>query len=180
MAKANLRDTGFVHSTCFWYHKALKERKDVFLKPIFNQKLGSRWLPNANEIYTKNMKCTWPTRKFCVGYPLHLYSTDWRRGLALGVTQILGLASEIGVGGNTKIYQHVGISHAKFWRWVHCPTPTPDARYFALQWNIGLRLWGYGYGRREDIVLLDFCVIQMGMAESIVCRTCGIINKEQQ
>ena len=39
------------------------------------------------------MKCTWPTRKFCVGYPLHLYSTDWRRGLALGLTQNLGLAS---------------------------------------------------------------------------------------
>ena len=29
-----------------------------YLKPIFHQKLGSRWLPNANEIYTKNMKCT--------------------------------------------------------------------------------------------------------------------------
>ena len=22
----------------------------------------------------------------------------------------------------------------------HCPTPTPDARYFASQWNIGLRV----------------------------------------
>ena len=36
----------------------------------------------------KNMKCTWPKRKFCVGYPLHLYSTDWLWGLASGVTQI--------------------------------------------------------------------------------------------
>ena len=34
---------------------------DVNLKPIFHQKLGSRWLPNANETYTKNMKCTCPT-----------------------------------------------------------------------------------------------------------------------
>ena len=31
------------------------------LKPIFHWKLGLRWLQNANEIYTKNMKCTWPT-----------------------------------------------------------------------------------------------------------------------
>ena len=71
----------------------------------------------------------------------HLYSTDWRRGLASGVTQILGLASgvtQILALGNAKIYQHVGISNAKFWRRGHCPTPTPDARYFALQWNIGL------------------------------------------
>ena len=78
----------------FWWN--------IGLKPIFHQKLGSRWLPNPNEIYTKNMKCTWPTRKFCIGYPLHLYSTDWRRGLASRVMQILGLASGIGVGVTPK------------------------------------------------------------------------------
>ena len=57
--------------------------------------------------------------------------------------QILGFAS-----GKTQIrgfvlaprYQHVGIPKAKFWRRVHCHTPTPDARYFASQWNIGLKL----------------------------------------
>ena len=100
------------------------------LKPIFHRKWGSRWVPNANEIYTKNMKCTWPMPVFCVGTQSNLYSTDWRRGLASGKTQILAL-------GNAKIYQHVGISNAKFWRRGHCPTPTPDARYFASQWNIG-------------------------------------------
>ena len=31
------------------------------LKPIFHWKLGLRWLQNANEINTKNMKCTCPT-----------------------------------------------------------------------------------------------------------------------
>ena len=62
----------------------------------------------------------------------HPYSTDWRLRLASGLTQILAL-------GNAKIYQHVGISNAKFWHWGYCPTPTPDARYFALQLNIGLR-----------------------------------------
>ena len=39
------------------------------LKPIFHWILGLRWQPNANEINTKNMKCTWPTRKFCVWNP---------------------------------------------------------------------------------------------------------------
>ena len=50
------------------------------------------------------MKYTWPTAAFCVGTQRNLYSTDWRRGLALGLTQILGLASGVwrrgfGVGG---------------------------------------------------------------------------------
>ena len=81
----------------------------------------------------KNMKCTWPTPVFCVGTQRNLYSTDLRRGLASGKTQILAL-------GNAKIFQHVGISNAKFWCRGHCPTPTPDARYFASQWNIGLNL----------------------------------------
>ena len=48
------------------------------------------------------------------------------------MTQILAL-------GNAKIYQHVGISNTKFWGQGHFPTPTPDARYFASQWNISLR-----------------------------------------
>ena len=47
---------------------------------------------------------------------------------------------QILVLSNAKIYQNVGISNAKFWRWGHCPTPTPDARYFASQWNIGFSL----------------------------------------
>ena len=93
--------------------------------------MGFAWVPNANEIHTKNMKCTRPTPAFCVGTQRNLYSTDWLRGLASGKTQILAL-------GNAKIYQHIGISNAKFWHRGHCPTPTPDARYFASQWNIGL------------------------------------------
>ena len=39
------------------------------LEPIFHWKVGLRWLPNANEINTENMKCTWPTRKFCIWNP---------------------------------------------------------------------------------------------------------------
>ena len=101
------------------------------VKPIFHWKWGSRWIPNSNEIYTKKKKCTWPTLVFCVWTQHNLYFTDWRRGLASGKTQILAL-------GNAKIYQHVGISNPKFWRRGYCPTPTPDARYFASQWIIGL------------------------------------------
>ena len=103
------------------------------LTPIFQWKWGSRWVPNANETYTKNLKCTWPASAFCAGTQRNLYSTGWRRGLASGKTQILAL-------GNAKICQHDDISKAKFWRQGHCPTPTPDARYFASQWNIGLKV----------------------------------------
>ena len=97
----------------------------VYLKPIFHWKWGSRWVPNANETYTKNIKCTWPTPAFCVGTQCNLYSTGWRWGLASGKTQILAL-------GNAKIYQHVGISNAKFWRRGHFPTPTPRRQVFCV------------------------------------------------
>ena len=43
------------------------------------------WVPNANEMSTNNMKCTWPARKFCVGDPAQPIF-HWH---ALGVTQIL-------------------------------------------------------------------------------------------
>ena len=67
---------------------------------------------DANEIDINNMKCTCPMRNFALGTQRHLYSTDWRRGLESGVTQILGLVSVV-----TQIkkfvlaprYQHVGI-----------------------------------------------------------------------
>ena len=35
---------------------------------------------------------------------------------------------------------YFALGNATFWRRVHCPTPTPDARYFAFWWNIGLKL----------------------------------------
>ena len=38
----------------------------------------------------------------------------------------------------TNMLVYFGLGNAKFWRRVHCPTPTPDARYFAFWWNIGL------------------------------------------
>ena len=67
----------------------------TLLKPIFHRKLGLRWLQNAKEINTKKMKCTCPTPAPTPEAQRHLYSTDWRRGLASGLTQILGLASGV-------------------------------------------------------------------------------------
>ena len=64
----------------------------------------------------------------------HLYSNDWRRGLASGKTEIRGFAL-------APRYQHVGIPNAKFWHRGYCPTPTPNTRNFASQWNIGLILY---------------------------------------
>ena len=60
------------------------------LKPIFHCELGSRWVTNAIEMSTNNMKCTWPTQPIfhlftlgiCVGGNANLY-------FALGVKQIL-------------------------------------------------------------------------------------------
>ena len=124
------------NTLCMTYHSyenRSKCNKSRRLKPIFHLKTGLRWMPDANEIYTKNMKCTCPTPAFCVGTQRNLYSTGWRRGLASGKTQMLAL-------GNAKIYQRVGISNAKVWRRGHCPTPAPDARYFAFWWNIGFNI----------------------------------------
>ena len=102
-------------------------------KPIFHQKRVGVGCLMQMKSTQKNMKCTCPTPAFCVGTQRNLYSTGWRRGLASGKTQSLVL-------GNAKIYQHFGISNAKFWRRGHCPTPVPDARYFAFWWNIGYSL----------------------------------------
>ena len=57
-----------------------------FLKHIFHWKLGLRWHPNANEINTKKMKCTYGDQheKFAFGTQHNLYSTDLRWGFALG------------------------------------------------------------------------------------------------
>ena len=57
------------------------------LKPIFHWKWGSRWLPNANEIYTQKKKCTWPTQEICVWDPTQPIF-HW---LALGVLRRSGI-----------------------------------------------------------------------------------------
>ena len=121
------------------------------VKPIFHWKTSLRWVPDANEIDINNMKCTCPTRKFCIGDPTPPIF-HW-------------LASGVGVGGNAnfrfgvggypmqpifhwlalggfalgdskicvtwrKRYQHVGI-------FALGDAKVPNANSFASQWNIG-------------------------------------------
>ena len=38
---------------------------------------------------------------------------------------------------DTNMLVYFALGNAKFWGRVHCPTSTPDARYFESQWNIG-------------------------------------------
>ena len=57
---------------------------------------------------------------------------------------------------------YFALGNAKFWRRVHCPTPTPDARYFAFWWNIG---HDRNVGVRSDHV--DFCLVPMLSCEII-------------
>ena len=83
------------------------------------------------------MKCKRPTLKLCIGDPtqpiFHWLTLVFRLG---GNANFMFL-----VGGNASFsvfrYQHVGISNTKFSRWGYYPTQTPNARGFALQWNIG-------------------------------------------
>ena len=57
----------YVLLTCFFPDGFVLSFSSFTLKPIFHWKLGSHLLPIANEIITKNMKCTWPTAEFCIG-----------------------------------------------------------------------------------------------------------------
>ena len=65
----------------------------VIVKPIFHWKLALCWVPNANEINTKSMKCTWATQDFCVGDPTQPIFHCLPLGFGLGPTQILSFAS---------------------------------------------------------------------------------------
>ena len=66
---------------------------DLGFKPILHWKVGSRWVTNANEMNTNNMKSTWPMPALCLGDPTHSTCLHWE--LAFGVTQILGLALQV-------------------------------------------------------------------------------------
>ena len=78
----------------------------------------------------------------------HLYSTDWRRGLASEVTPILGLAS--GVTPNIPTCWYI---------LVLPPTPSPDASSFASRWNIGFSF----YFKIKNGQLLHFFFIQISI-----------------
>ena len=78
--------------------------------PILHWKWGSRWPPNANEMYTKEKKFTWPTQK--IASP-NARDTNMLVFLALANAKVLSFAL-----GDAKV---------------------PNASSFASQWNIGFR-----------------------------------------
>ena len=98
--------------------------------------------PNANEINTKKKKEKYMAnaRNFCVGDPMrpifHLFA------LGVGIEGNANFSVRVGGNANFSIfrYQYVGIPNAKLWRWGSKPTPGPNAKRFASQWNIGLSL----------------------------------------
>ena len=106
------------------------------LKPIFHCKIGSLWVPNANEMSTNKNEMYMPNAKILRWGPNATY-------IPLVCVMRWGNANfTFRVGGNANFsvfgYQHVGIPNAKLWRWGSKPTPGPNANGFVLQWNIGL------------------------------------------
>ena len=59
--------------------------------------------------------------------------SHWVRGLRVGS---VGLRI-----GSTKRYQHVSIGNANCSHWGPDPTQSPNGSGFALQWNIGFRIF---------------------------------------
>ena len=100
-------------------YKVQWELVEAMLNLIANIQLetGLHWLPNANEINTKSMKCTWPTPGPRVWDPtppiFHL--------LTLGVRIGDNTNFSIPIGGKANLsvftYLHVGIPNAKLWCW---------------------------------------------------------------
>ena len=86
--------------------------------PIFHWELGLRLLPNAKKSTQKKRNVHGRRKK---------------------------LASANAKYTNMLVYFALG--NAKYWRRVYCPTPTPDARYFAFWWNIGLSVKSTIYQR---------------------------------
>ena len=106
------------------------------IKSIFHCKLGSRWVSNANKMSPNNMKCTWPTRKFCVGDPTQPIFHCLALGFCVGGNAYFMFC----VGGNANFsafgYQHVGIPmQRKISRLGSKLMQGPNASVFASQWN---------------------------------------------
>ena len=87
--------------------------KGITFKPIFHWTLRSRWLPSANEIDTKNMKCTWPTRAPTLGDPLQPIFHLLALGVCVGGNANFGVCVRGNANFRVLRYQHVGIFNAK-------------------------------------------------------------------
>ena len=113
---------------CFWKGVIVLSWRHHSLKPIFHKKTRLRWLSNAKEIDTNDMKCTWPTwipnantqRKI-----LHWLALGpqrlvlGRQGFALGLPGILATSMLVSPTRNA----HVGgldQHEATTWRGLRC------------------------------------------------------------
>ena len=106
------------------YKTCICDIEKTALKPIFHWKLGLRWAPNANEIYSKNMKCTWPTQK--------LYSTPVG-GFALGNANKFASPN----ARDTNMLVFFALGNAKVLSFALGDAKVPNANGFASQWNVG-------------------------------------------
>ena len=101
--------------------------------------------PNANEIDTKTVECTWPTPEFCVGTQRNLYSIGLCLGFASGKTQLLGFT--LGKTQNimspnardTNMLVFFALGNAKVVSFVLADAKVPNTSSFAPQWNIIIR-----------------------------------------
>ena len=142
--------------------RPLWHAKNIFrmLKPIFHQKTAWRRVKFAsptNEMYMPDAK----TQRQDPTPPLFHWLAS---GFGVGANANFRFGVGSLASGNAKFshlrYQHVGISNAKVGRRGHCPTPAPEARYFAFWWNIvsrfylkGLLSYAYLYNHFSPVLL---------------------------
>ena len=100
-----------VHKQHEMYMPNAKTQRRGPTQPIFHWKWGLHLLPNAKKSTQKKRNVHGRREK---------------------------LASPNARDTNMLVYFALG--NAKCWRRGHCPTPAPNARYFAFWWNIGLKL----------------------------------------
>ena len=79
------------------------------------------------------MKCTWPTRKFCVWYPTQPIFHWLTLGFCVG-----GNANLMFCIGDKANFSVFGTPNAKLWRWGSKPKRGPNVNGLALKWNIDM------------------------------------------
>ena len=109
----------------------------ALVKPIFHWKWGSRWLPNAKEIYTKKEMYMTNTRN------LHLVPNATYIPLIRVGGFVLGDAKKIASPNarDTNMLVFFALGSAKVLSFALGDAKVPSANSFASQWNIGLWDW---------------------------------------
>ena len=125
------------------------------LKPIFHQKTGLRWVPDANEISTKNMKCTCPTQR-PNARDLTQPIFHWKWGLRLLPNAKKSTHKNEMYMANARNWRHLTQKIPKCWYFFALgDAKVPDSRYFAFWWNIGVTLYNLYY----TVIDMDFTTL---------------------